>query len=307
MSRDSLLKKPKVPLPELVIIIFLSIVFIGVIAYIYYCTDVNVPNLVLGSVFIVFFISSLAILNELYKKLEKEYEKNLELERIFTAKLNRTYEGTLKALSSALDLRDHETWGHSARVIGYAVAIAKKMGLPPQEIRILAWGGFLHDIGKIGVKDSILLKEDKLTPEEWREIKRHPYIGYDMIRQVDFLEEAAEIVLFHHERYDGTGYPMGLCKDEIPLKARIFSVADTFDAMTSNRPYRRPRSVSEAIKVIRSQAGRQFCPECVKAFLQLSNTELMEIRRGMVGIDEMAFFHRVLTPDKSKLEKLNLA
>lgn len=307
MLNNLFVKKPQIPTFQVVTLFLISIVFVGLMAYILYSTNFNTMFLSVLLSFILLLVYVVTVLNNLYNQVEEGYQTNLELQREFTAKLNRTYEGTLRALSSALDLRDHETWGHSARVIGYAMAIGEIMGLTPQDIRILAWGGFLHDIGKIGIKDAVLLKTDRLSAEEWREIRRHPFVGYDMIRQVDFLEESSDIVLFHHEHYDGTGYPMGLSFNEIPLKARIFSIADTFDAMTSIRPYRRARSVNEAVKEIRNQAGKQFCPQCVAAFLKIPNSELMEIRRGLVGMDEMAFMHRVLTPDKSNLEKLNLA
>jgi putative nucleotidyltransferase with HDIG domain len=132
------------------------------------------------------------------------------IQKNYLEQLNNTYEGTLKALSYALDLRDHGIWGHSARVVSYTLAIAEKIGLTQQALRQSAWAGILHDIGKIGVPDSILLKKAALDPDEWENVKRHPTIGYEVIREINFLKFAADIVLYHHEHYDGSGYPRAL-------------------------------------------------------------------------------------------------
>src|SRR5580692_956907 len=151
--------------------------------------------------------------------------------------LEKSYDITLEALGDALDLKDKETEGHSRRVTAYTIAIARKMGLQKEEINVIARGAFLHDIGKMAIPDAILRKPGKLTDAEMAIMKEHCYRGYKIISRIPFLAEAAEIVYSHQERYDGLGYPRGLKGDEIPLGARMFSIADTLDAMTSDRPY----------------------------------------------------------------------
>src|SRR3989442_12711082 len=151
--------------------------------------------------------------------------------------LERSYDITLKALGDALDLKDAETEGHSKRVTAFTIAIAREMGLPDDQIRVIARGAFLHDIGKMAIPDAILRKPDKLTPDEVTIMREHCFHGYQILKKIPFLAEAAEIVYSHQERFDGTGYPRGLKGEQIPLGARMFSLADTLDAITSNRPY----------------------------------------------------------------------
>jgi putative nucleotidyltransferase with HDIG domain len=193
--------------------------------------------------------------------------------------LRETYDGTLEALVSALDARDRETKGHSLRVAKYMMEIAFHMSIAPgtEEWVDMQRGGLLHDIGKIGVSDTILHKPGPLTDDEWVDMRRHPKIGHDMIKEISFLSGAARIVLAHHERYDGKGYPTGLKADEIPLGARIFVLADTFDAMTSDRPYRKALSSEVAREEIIRCSGTQFDPRCVQAFL-LAWDRVVEIR-----------------------------
>lgn len=193
--------------------------------------------------------------------------------------LRNTYDGTLEALVSALDARDRETKGHSIRVAKYMMEIALHMGIDPgsEEWLDMQRGGLLHDIGKIGVSDSILHKPGPLTDDEWVNMKRHPKIGHDMIKDIGFLSGASVIVMAHHERFDGQGYPTGLAADEIPLGSRIFVLADTFDAMTSDRPYRAALSVEASRDEIISCSGTQFDPQCVQAFL-LAFEKIVEIR-----------------------------
>jgi hypothetical protein len=184
--------------------------------------------------------------------------------------LRNTYDGTLEALVTALDARDRETKGHSTRVMDYTLDIARRLGLQPGTP---AWedlkrAALLHDVGKIGVSDFILHKPGPLTPEEWEEMRRHPAIGYEMLKGVRFLAGPTEIVLSHHERFDGKGYPRALAGEEIPLGARIFAAADTFDAMTSDRPYRRALPWEAALDEIVKNSGAQFDPQVVEAFLQ---------------------------------------
>ncbi len=194
-------------------------------------------------------------------------------------RLRETYDGTLEALVSALDARDRETKGHSIRVAKYMMEIAYHMGILPgtEQWVDMQRGGLLHDIGKIGVSDSILHKPGPLTEAEWVDMRRHPKIGYDMIKDIGFLSGAAVIVMAHHERFDGKGYPKGLPADEIPIGSRIFALADTFDAMTSDRPYRAALSVETSREEIISCSGTQFDPQCVQAFL-LAFDKIVEIR-----------------------------
>jgi response regulator RpfG family c-di-GMP phosphodiesterase len=214
------------------------------------------------------------------KRLERElenYRQNLEQmveqrTKQLQAAMRRievTYDETLQALGGALDLRNPATAGHCQRVNRYCLDLAKALHCPAGQLKQIARGSYLHDIGKIGIPDGILFKESKLTAEETEVMRTHARIGYDLVSRIAFLAPAAEIVLTHQERYDGTGYPQGLVGDEIPLGARIFAVADTLDAMTSDRPYRRALSFEAARAEIVRNSGRQFDPEVVRAFLAI--------------------------------------
>ena len=195
---------------------------------------------------------------------------NIEVRRV-SEELRTSYDGTLEALVNALDARDQETKGHSIRVSRYMLDIAREMGVVEgtQEWVDMQRGSLLHDVGKIGVSDSILLKPSKLSEDEWELMRKHPEIGYNMLRQVKFLQGPAEIILAHHERWDGRGYPRALHEDEIPLGARIFSVVDTFDSMTSDRPYRKALTTLESLNEIMACSGTQFDPVVVEAFLDI--------------------------------------
>jgi putative nucleotidyltransferase with HDIG domain len=192
--------------------------------------------------------------------------------------LERSYDITLEAMGDALDLRDEETEGHSRRVTAYTVALAQAMGLDADELRVIARGAFLHDIGKIATPDNILLKPGRLSDEEMAIMKEHCERGYEMVRKIPFLREAAEIVYAHQERFDGTGYPRGLKEEEIPLGARIFAIADSLDAMTSNRPYRKGTTFAAAKEEIVRCAGQQFDPQIVDVFLAMPNETWSELR-----------------------------
>jgi HD-GYP domain-containing protein (c-di-GMP phosphodiesterase class II) len=202
--------------------------------------------------------------------------KNEELEGAnreilkMTETLKETYDGTLEALVTALDARDRETKGHSTRVTEYTLDIARRLGFKPETPiwEDMKRAALLHDVGKIGVSDFILHKPGPLTPEEWEEMRRHPAIGYEMLKGVRFLAGPTEIVRSHHERFDGKGYPRALAGEEVPLGSRIFAVADTFDAMTSDRPYRRALPWEAARDEITRHSGTQFDPQVVEAFLQ---------------------------------------
>ena len=182
--------------------------------------------------------------------------------------LEKSYDTTLEALGDALDLKDTETFGHTRRVTAYTIAIAHRMGLPKEEIRVIARGAFMHDIGKMAIPDNILNKPGKLTDDEMAIMREHAYLGYKMLSKIPFLAEAAEIVYAHQERYDGTGYPRGLKGDQIPLGARMFSISDTLDAMTMDRVYRPAQSFGAAREEIARWSGKQFDPQIVKVFLE---------------------------------------
>jgi len=201
-----------------------------------------------------------------------------ELERM-NARLSDSYEATLQALTRALDTRDEETEEHSQRVRKYAELVARRLKLSEGEIKDVSRGALLHDIGKIGVPDAILLKPGKLTAEEMDIMRRHPQIGYSMIAHIPFLSKAAEIVLHHHESYDGRGYPNKLAGDGIPLGARIFAAADTLDAMTSNRPYRKALPYATALSEIQRCRGQQFDPRVVDALLSIPIVDLQRTAR----------------------------
>jgi response regulator RpfG family c-di-GMP phosphodiesterase len=198
-------------------------------------------------------------------------------------RIEMTYDETLEALGGALDLRDADTAGHSQRVSRYCLEMAKAVGCSGDQLKQIARGSYLHDIGKIGVPDAILLKEGKLNAEETEVMQTHARIGYNMVSRIAFLAGAAEIVLTHQERYDGTGYPQGLVGNEIPLGSRIFAVADTLDAMTSDRPYRRALPFSAAKAEIIRESGRQFDPEVVRSFLSIPENVWEKIPQEVKG------------------------
>src|SRR5579859_3628687 len=216
---------------------------------------------------------------EKYKRqLEEMVEERTKQLQSALQQLEGSYGDTLRALGAAIDLRDSPTAGHSRRVSLYSLKIAAELGLRKQELRTLSMGASLHDIGKLAIPDSILLKPGALSEEEWRIMRSHVQIGYDLIKQIPFLAEAAEIVLAHHERYDGTGYPRGLKDMEALLGARIFAVADTVDAMTSDRPYRSALSFKEAYEVIRRWSGIRYDPQVSGSFLRIPVEVLEAIR-----------------------------
>jgi putative nucleotidyltransferase with HDIG domain len=193
--------------------------------------------------------------------------------------LERSYDITLEALGDALDLKDAETEGHSKRVTAFTIAIARAMGISKDQIAIIARGAFLHDIGKMAIPDAILRKPGALDPDEVVIMREHCYRGYQILKKIPFLTEASDIVYSHQERWDGTGYPRGLKGEEIPLGARMFSVADTLDAITSDRPYRPKQTVSAACEEIRAWSGRQFDPEVVKVFLSMPENIWEDLRK----------------------------
>lgn len=214
------------------------------------------------------------------KRLEVELEKYRQgLEKIVDQRTNelqaamssieQTYDETLEVLGAALDLRDGDTLGHSRRVSGYCLEMARAMGCRGEQLKHIVRGAYLHDVGKMGMPDTILRKKGKLTAEERGIMQSHVRTGYELVSRIPFLAPAAEIILTHHERYDGTGYPQHLVGEQIPLGARIFAVADTLDATTTDRPYRRALSFGKAREEIVRGSGRLFDPAVVRVFVSL--------------------------------------
>ncbi len=202
------------------------------------------------------------------------------------SELQRTYAGTMHALSALLDARDASTQGHSQRVVQYTLAIAHALGITNREqLQIIHYGALLHDVGKIGVPDAVLRKPTTLTAEEWIEMRKHPEIGYQMLKNIDFLQKALPIVRYHHERWDGSGYPHGLTGAMIPLEARIFALADSFDALLSERPYKRGLTHEQAVARLVADRGTHFDPEVMDAFLQIAEEEWRRIRETVSVID----------------------
>lgn len=230
-----------------------------------------------------------ALENRRLKMENREYQTDLE--RMVKARteqlqntmadLERSYGMTLEALGGALDLKDAETEGHSRRVTVYTIAIARAMGLSKEHIDVIARGAFLHDIGKMAIPDAILRKPGKLDPDEITIMREHCYHGYQILKKIPFLKEAAEIVYAHQEHFDGTGYPRQLKGEEIPLGARLFSVADTLDAITSHRPYRAAQTWGAAREEIKRWSGRQFDPEVVTTYLSMPENIWADLRKDV--------------------------
>jgi cyclic di-GMP phosphodiesterase len=193
--------------------------------------------------------------------------------------VENAYRSTLQALTAALETRDAETHGHSERVVTFSMRLGREYGLSAAELKALEFGSLLHDIGKIGVPDAILRKPAKLTDEEWVRMREHPSHGQQILRGIKFLEGAARVVAQHHEKWDGSGYPLGLKREDIDICARIFAVADAFDAITSDRVYRKGRPYEAAVAELDEWADRQFDPKVVAAFHRVPPEDWEELRR----------------------------
>jgi PAS domain S-box-containing protein/putative nucleotidyltransferase with HDIG domain len=209
---------------------------------------------------------SVAIENaRLFQALQQQLSERTRAEH----ELIEAYDTTIEGWSHALDLRDKETEGHSQRVTEMTIKLAEKFNLTDEQLRYIRWGALLHDIGKMGVPDGILLKPDQLSKEEWLRMKQHPIFAYEMLSQIQYLQPAIQIPYCHHEKWDGTGYPRGLQGEEIPLAARIFAVVDVWDALTNDRPYRPAWTKDEAIQYIKEQSRIHFDPGVVNYFLTM--------------------------------------
>ena len=227
--------------------------------------------------------------------LERKVDERTEQLRDAMKRLEESYKSTLEILRAALDARDIETYAHSERVTLYALRLAREVGIEGREVEVLENGVFLHDIGKIGIPDAILLRPGKLTEQEMDVMRTHAELGMRLISRVDFLRDAAEIVYSHQERYDGTGYPRHLKGEEIPLGARVFSVVDALDAMTSDRPYRRAVPFPVAAQEIARVSGCQFDPKVVEAFLRIPEQDWIEVRRRVDLGESRRFAKNILT------------
>jgi ribonuclease P protein subunit RPR2 len=202
-------------------------------------------------------------------------------ERASAQELRASYMATVRALANAVEARDAYTGKHAERVAAYGVALARAIGLDVSSSPQAEFGFLLHDVGKVAIPDAILFKPDKLTDEEYALVARHPVIGAEILRDVTFLGEAKLVVRHHHERWDGAGYPDGLHGDDIPLAARVFAVADTLDALTTDRPYREATGWSEAREVIRANSGSQFDPDIVRVFDTIPDETFGRLREAV--------------------------
>jgi putative nucleotidyltransferase with HDIG domain len=224
------------------------------------------------------------------RQVEAVVKRALEYHELIVAK--QRYENHLEEL---VETRDSETHGHSERVVTYSLRLGREYGLEQPEMKALEFGSLLHDIGKIGVPDAILRKPAKLTDEEWVQMREHPLHGQQILRGIDFLSRASRVVAQHHEKWDGSGYPLGLRAEEIDICARIFAVADAFDAITSDRVYRRGKSYEAAAEELELWAGRQFDAEVVAAFHRVPKEDWEELhRRSLMPKDEKYEVHQMV-------------
>jgi putative nucleotidyltransferase with HDIG domain len=207
-----------------------------------------------------------------------DLRETFKRERERRHELRRSYMATVRALCNAVEARDAYTGKHAERVAAYGMEIARVLDAPFADDPEVEFGFLLHDVGKVAVPDAILWKPGPLTPDERTVMERHPLVGWEILREIDFLGEAKLVVRHHHERWDGNGYPDRLAGDMIPLAARVFAVADVLDALTTLRPYRAPSELAEARAMIEESAGTQFDPEVVAAFLQIPLERLESIR-----------------------------
>lgn len=223
--------------------------------------------------------------DRLSHELSKTNGELRDINRSLESRVVERTNGLLEGLVSALDYRDTETQWHSRRVSLFSRRIAQQAGITGTDLEVVEQGALLHDIGKIGVRDSILLKPGPLTPEEWKEMRLHPELGYWMLAKMPYLHDISLIVLQHQERFDGKGYPQGLKGEEIVIGARIFAIADTMDAITSDRPYRKGQPIENAVAEIKRCSGSQFDPRLVEAYLSIPTQTWADIRVQVEGME----------------------
>lgn len=236
------------------------------------------------------------------RHLEQMVQERTQQLKNALAQLELSYAATLEALGSAIDLRDGPTAGHSRRVCWYTIKMAKAMGGLEGQLRNLGMGAWLHDIGKLAIPDGILLKPGALTDEERQVMQQHVQIGYDLVKRIPFLADAAEIIIGHHERCDGSGYPRGLRGEQIPIGAKIFAVADSFDAMTSDRPYRSAMPFAVARAEIEHHEGKLYDSQVVRAFLSISSWEAIREEAATIPISSIVNADRSgLGPHRERL------
>jgi putative nucleotidyltransferase with HDIG domain len=229
-------------------------------------------------------------------------QRTAELDQALNS-LEDAYRSTLRALTAALETRDLETHGHSERVVTYSLRLGREYGLDSHRTKALEFGSLLHDIGKIGVPDSILRKPAKLTDDEWVLMRQHPVHGQQILRGIEFLEGAARVVAQHHEKWDGSGYPLGLTGEDIDVCARIFSVADAFDAITSDRVYRKGKPYEAAAQELDDWAGKQFDPKVVEAFHGVPKEDWEELHaRSLIKKEDPLDVRRMIEMLESQLE-----
>ena len=229
-------------------------------------------------------------------------QRTAELDQALNS-LEDAYRSTLRALTAALETRDLETHGHSERVVSYSLRLGREYGLDGQRIKALEFGSLLHDIGKIGVPDSILRKPAKLTDDEWVLMRQHPVHGQQILRGIEFLEGAARVVAQHHEQWNGSGYPAGLSGEDIDVCARIFAVADAFDAITSDRVYRKGKPYEAAAQELEDWAGKQFDPKVVAAFHKEPKEDWAELHaRSLIKKEDPLDVRRMIEMLESQLE-----
>jgi len=241
---------------------------------------------------------------ELAQKNIKLLRQKNQIRKLFS-QLQRSYLGTIAAMFFAMESKDQYTRGHSERVFHYSLHLGLKLGLNSAEMLHLKYAALLHDLGKICIPDALLLKNGRLTDEEFAIVKGHPVVGAALLDPIQFLASTRDIIRHHHERYDGRGYPDGLCGEKIDLKGRIIAVADAYDAMRSDRPYRNARGRGEALDELKELTGQQFCPRCVKVLNDVleemgdfyDNPDLIEKYRGELSFieDDMRGINEILT------------
>ncbi len=249
-------------------------------------------------------------LEEIVKVQTAEIRGLLSVEQQKTAELNKalaeiqvTYNTTLDALLTALDYRDNATEGHSQRVVRYSIEVGKALGLSSDDLGNLARGTLLHDIGKIGVPDSILRKPAGLSTEEWVEMRKHVEYGYSMLKGIPFLKDASFLVLHHQEKYDGTGYPQGLKREQIVMGARIFALADTYDSMTTDRPYRKALPDRDAREEILRCRSSQFDPVVVDTFFKIPEDRWSKIKEdvAVTKVDHSIFRNQTYRDERDPI------